>query len=345
MPRWGPYYYNSWRGMPYALSKYANVKFYGPGFPGCVTSKELRAGRKINVPEVIKKLYPGDYPDIVIQGDPQMGGLFYSLKNFHRARCLRAMRIIDLHNVLGRPKVYHYLQGGNIDLALRTGSVETNTEWGKKLKETGVKVLFYPFSVDASVFYDRELPKKYDVTNIGVLAHSPYPLRRRIHDYFTDKTPYDRKKDPGIPPRSFKQQTIVKHGIKYHYSTARGMNYSKEINHSKIFATGIGSIGSGGVMQKFFEVLACKTLLLTNVPRDAETLGFKPGVNFAEIDCYPKAMSAVKDEVFLKPIRYFLSHPGKAQEIAKRGHDLVHSKHTHEIRAKEVINKISRILR
>jgi len=344
MRAWLPKY-KSWYGQPYALSDYADVKFYGPGFPGCVTSKELRAGRKINVPEVIKKLYPGDYPDIIIQGDPQIGGLFYSLKDFHRARCLRAMRIIDLHNVVGRPKVYHYLQEGNIDLALRTGSVETNTEWGKKLKATGVKVLFYPFSVDDSIFYDRGLPRKYDVTNIGVLAHSPYPLRRRIHNYFTDKTPYDEKRDQGYAKRGFKQRTIIKKGIKYHYSNARSIKYSKEINRSKIFATGIGSIGSGGVLQKFFEVLACNTLLLSNVPRDAKLLGFKPGINFAEIDCYPKAMSSVRDEVFLKPIRYFLSHPGKAQAIAKRGHDLVHSRHTHEIRAKEIINKISRILR
>jgi len=330
--------------MPYALSDYADVKFYGPGFPGCVTSKELKAGRKINVPEVIKKLYPGDYPDMVIQGDPHMGGLFNSLENFHRARCLRAMWIIDLHNVLGRQNVYKYIQGGNIDLALRTGSLETNTRWGKMLKETGVKVLFYPFSVDASVFYDRGLPKEYDVTNIGVLLHKFYPLRRRIHDYFTDKAPYNMRRDHSAKSR-FKQRTVVKKGIKYHYSTARGMNYSKEINRSKIFATGIGSIGLGGVMQKFFEVLACNTLLLSNVPRDAKALGFKPGVNFAEINSYPKAISQVIDEVFLKPITYFLNHPGKAQAIAKRGHDLVHSKHTHEIRAKEIINKISRILR
>ena len=330
--------------MAYALSDYADVKFYGPGFPGCVTSKELRAGRKINVPEVIKKLYPGDYPDMVIQRDPHMGGLFYSLKDFHRARCLRAMRIIDLHNVLGIKNVHQYLQGGNIDIALRTASLETNTIWGKMLKETGVKVLLYPFSVDASVFYDRGLPKKYDVTNIGVMPYGYYPLRRRIHEYFTDKVPYDIKRDQDYAKSGFKQRTVVKKDIKYHYSTAHGINYSKEINRSKIFATGIGSIGSGGVMQKFFEVLACNTLLLSNVPRDAKVLGFIPGVNFAGIDCYPKARSEVRDEVFLKPIRYFLSHPGKAQAIAKRGHDLVHSKHTHEIRAKEIINKLSKLI-
>ena len=60
-------YYKTWHGMPYALSKYADVKFYGPGFEGCISSKDIRNGEKIDVLKIINKLYPNDYPDVIIR--------------------------------------------------------------------------------------------------------------------------------------------------------------------------------------------------------------------------------------------------------------------------------------
>ena len=338
-------YYKTWHGMPYALSKYADVKFYGPGFEGCISSKDIRNGEKIDVLKVINKLYPQDYPDIIIQSDPQMRGLFYALENFHLAKCLKVMWMVDLHNDVGRPEVFKYIKDGKIDLVLKSIDVNNITEWSQKLNTTGVNVEWYPFSVDTEIFYDRKIPKIFDVTNIGVMSTQCYPIRYKMHQFFADYKVY-RKNGKKIVEvnglsnyKGGKQVTTIKNGIKYHWSNLRGKLYAEDINLSKIFATGCSSYAFP--LQKFFEVTACNTLLISNTPIDAKELGFIPRVNFAEIKCYPKQVSEVKVTDFLEPIKYYLEHPDEATEIAKRGHDLVHSRHTHEIRAIEIITKLS----
>ena len=281
-------HYKSWHGMPYALAKYADVKFYDPGFEGTVTSGELRQGKKIDVPRVIEELYPGDYPDVVMQGDPHMRGLFYSLENFHKARCLRVMWMVDLHNCVGRPKVLKYVKNGGVDLVLKSIDVNNVTKWGKKIEATGVSVEWYPHSFDPETFYDRKLPKTYDVTSIGVISSQCYPIRLKIHQFFTDNAKYSMKE----ALNGKKSLTNVKQGIKYHWSNFRGEAYAEDINRSQIFATGCSSYNF--LVQKFVEVPACNTLLLSNVPIDAEEMGFMPGVNFAEIDAHPSQVSEVK---------------------------------------------------
>jgi len=333
--------------MPYALSKYADVKFYGPGFEGCTTNNEIRAGKKIDVLKVIENLYPNDYPDVVMQGDPHMNGLFHALKNFQYAKCLRVIWLIDFHNATGSPNVFNYMDKMNVDVILKTVDLKNITEWGEKLRDrlekTGVKELAYPFSYDPEIFYDMKLEKKYDITNIGVMNPSNYPLRYKIHTFFGDGT-FERRH------KKSNQMNLTRDDLKYHWSNYRGKEYAEDINKSRIFITGCSSYNFP--LQKFFEVMGCNTLLLCNTPIDAEELGFKPGVNFAEIKCAwkpPKrgiymTVENVNEEEFVEPIKYYLSYPDEAAEIAKRGHDLVHSRHTHEIRARETINKISKHL-
>ena len=330
--------------MPYALSEYADVKFYGPGIEGCITNDDVKAGKKIDVLKVIEKLYPNDYPDIVIQGDPHMRGLFYALKNFHAAKCLRVIGLVDFHNNVGRKEVFNYLDKKNVDIILKTVDLKNITEWGEKLRDklekTGVKELAYPFSFDPGRFYDMKLEKEYDVTNIGRMNPSNYPLRYKIHTFFGDGT-FERK------PAKSNQIDLTRDGVKYHWSNYRGKDYAEDINKSRIFATGCSSFNFP--LQKFTEVMGCNTLLLCNKPIDSEELGFKPGVNFAEIKCAwepPErgiymTIENVKKEEFMEPIKYYLSHPEEAAKIAKKGYDLVHSRHTHKIRAKEIIKKLS----
>ncbi len=325
--------------MPYALSDYADVKFYGSGFEGCPTNKDLRAGKKIDVLKVIENLYPGDYPDVVIQGDPQMGGLFYFLENFHKAKCLRVMWMVDLHNCVGRPEVIKYVKDGGVDLVLKSIDVNNVTEWSKRLNDTGVRVEWYPHSVNTKVFYDRKLSKTYDVTNIGTMSSQCYPTRLKMQLFFTGKNTLSMRETLKLVGGKL---TTSKNGIKYHCSNFRGEAYAEDICRSRIFATGCSSYNF--LVQKFVEVPACNTLLLSNVPIDAEEMGFKPGVNFAEIKGHPKQVSEAKVEDFLEPIKYYLGHPDEAAKISKRGHDLVHSRHTHEIRAREIVNKISKHL-
>lgn len=319
----------STRGMPYALEKFADVKFYGPGFPGGPSIRSLREGVKIDVPKVIKKLYGRDYHDVVIQNLPSFHifkiwrrrgvGLFPVLKNFHLAKCLRVMWSGDIWLTMRMPKVVRFLKMRRVDLIIKFVDAYDQLVHSKKLAGFGIPVEWCPPSIDPSVFYDRKLPKKYDVANIGAKPPAIYPLRFKVHHILR------RQKE-----------------IKYFSQHVWGKNYAKIINESKMFVTGASKHKC--LMNKMFEVMACNTLLVCNIPREAAALGLKPHFHFSVIDYDPKKTRRAPTEKFMVPIQYWLKHPLEAAKIAQRGHDLVHSRHTHDIRMKKFVATLSKYL-
>ena len=322
-------------GMPYALSNFADVKFYGPGFPDSPTLDALRGGARIDVLKVVNKLYGNDYPDVVIQFNPfndvHIGnryaeGLWSVLDNFHLVKCLRVMWILDLHNTVGMTDVLEYIEQGKIDIVIKYNDADNISVWSKKLVKTGVTLLWCPFSVNAHVFFDKKMPKKYDVSTIGT-KNQVYPLRLKI------------------------RKVLQKHkDVKtYDGGAVWEQEYAEVINETKIFATGCASYMRP--LQKMFEVMACNTLLLCNIPMDAERLGFQPNVNFASIDYNPSLMyghggwtitKQPTDDMVWQPLQYWLNHPKHAQQVAQKGHDLIHSKHTHEIRTKQLVEQLAK---
>lgn len=337
--------------MLYDLRNHAEVKFYGPGWPGCdYTVEDYRARKTISVPMVIEDLYPGDYPDVVMQMGPSSHGLwrrrggvlFSMLEGFSSSNCLRVLIIEDLHNDVAQPSVLKAIQTGEVDLVLKMYDVENVTEWSKILEELGVAVEWYPFSFDPKLFYDRGLPRIYDVINLGQRTTQNYPIRYKIHEILSeqDEIKYvglgERGKPHVVPHEDYRHARVKgKTGV-------RGEAYALMINRSRMFATDCSTLKFA--VQKMYEVMACNTLLVCNTPLDAEKLGFKPGHNYVEIDDYPAQASEARPEKFMKPIRHYLKHPEEARKIAQRGHDLVHSRHTHKIRNRNIINKISRYL-
>jgi len=315
-------------GMPYALGKFADVKFYGPGFPDCPTLLALRGGVRIDVLKVIKKLYGDDYPDVVIQRNPfyhvlraNGEGLWSVLANFHLAKCLRVLWLHDLHNTfMYMPTVFEYIKKRKVDVVIKYWDVQNRGKWSQKLATAGVPVEWCSFSIDPNIFYDRKLPKIHDVTTIGVKDQT-YPVRVKINEIL-------------------KRHPEIKH---YSGGSVWRNAYAKVINETKIFATGCSSYTV--ILQKIFEVMACNTLLLCNVPFDANELGLKPNINFVAINYNPQLKAQrPTDDMILKPLRYYLQHPEEAKKIAQRGHDLVHSRHTHKIRMKELVDKLSKYL-
>jgi len=326
-------HHKSYMGMPYALKQFADVKFYGPSFPNCVTRQELLRGAYIDVPHVIKKLYGNDYPDVIIQSNPLYSvwsdggeGLWPFLRNFHLARCLRVMWLHDTHHLADA--LIKYLKEDKVDLIIKYVDAKNQAPWSRDVERTGVPTEWCPFSIDPKLFYDRNLAKIYDVTNIGMKT-GYYPLRILIS-------------------RVLGSQAKIKY---YRGGACYGGVYAVAINQTKIFATGTSIFTVP--TQKMFEIMACNTLLMCNTAIDAEELGFEPNVNFALIDYNPELRSTPKGwmatkepsvEAFMEPIKYYLSNPEEAKKIAQRGHDLVHSRHTHEIRMENFVHKLSKHL-
>jgi hypothetical protein len=335
-----PYSGRRYFALAYALAKVADVKFYGPGYPDYRENWLPTYNEMINVEDVIARLYPRDYPDAVIQLSPtNPEGLFGSWVNFEKARCLRVLWAADFHNDVSHPGVPELLKANTWDLVVKSWDVKNVTEYSRLVQATGVPMEWLPFSVDPEVFKDYGLPKVYDVINMGTFASSHYPLRQAIHNI--------------LNPR----RESIKYVCGYDFVTPTNQiagvltdEYARIINQGKMYTTCTSSFKYFGL--KLLEIMACNTLLVCDTPLDAEELGFKAGINYVEIDCAmwhfdPLRVGGSKlDEgKFLNLVNHYLSHPEDAARIARNGYELVHSRHTNEIRAKEFLSILSRHLK
>lgn len=108
-------------------------------------------------------------------------------------------------------------------------------------------------------------------------------------------------------------------------------DYAKELNRAKIFYTCGSRNKTGGLpVLKFFEALACKTLLLAETNEDVEELGFKDGVNFV----------ACTIDTIIEKTNYYLMNDQERQKISENGFHFIHANHTNAHRAKQMIDKI-----
>lgn len=306
-------------GMIYMFEKFADMKYHGPEFPKC--KEEAHQLDSVDVLDVIARLYQDDYPDVVITWGPTFTPLFLALKNFEKVKCLRVIWLLELHNDIMRSDVYDFLSSGGADLVLKSHDYSNESEYGQRLAKLGIPVEWYPHSINPNLFYDRKLPKIYDVTNIGIMTDQHYPVRYRMHEVLSNQNE-----------------------IRYMRPTdfLYGEEYAKVICQSKIFATDTSSFRF--TIPKLYEVMACNTLLMSTRPKSSEIIGLKDGVNYVEIKDEAPEASKVNINSFMEPIRYYLEHEEEARQIAQRGHDLVHSKHTHDIRAQEMIKIFEKYL-
>lgn len=112
-----------------------------------------------------------------------------------------------------------------------------------------------------------------------------------------------------------------------------GTAYAREINQAKLFFT-CDSVYQYPLM-KYFEVLACRTLLLATNSPELEALGFITGVHFV----------AVTEEDVVDKANYYLeNYQTVGRKIAKRGYRMVREQHAVKVRAIQLVEQISRIL-
>lgn len=347
-PNW-----RSIRTFPYALAKHANVKYYGKNGVYTIEEKPTeksrlwqtyghrvnygRLSKDVDALEIIKKLYPNDYPDAVITHLSPDTSL--TIKNFGKCKCLRVVWSIELHNTFSQSDLSRKnLQWckENVNLVFKPSDPNNRLKQSNWLKDTGVAVEMNTPSINTDLFYDRQLPKKYDVANLFCVNFpAAYPLRWKITETLRKqkKWSYREPASVWIKGKRFGIPGIPRGTV------PRGERYVKAICQSRVFATGSGGYepGFGVLVMKWLEVPACNTLLMINklTPTDdMNALGFKPDFNFVAID---------KDN-FLERIQYYLNHPSEARTISQRGYDLVRSKNSQNIRAKEFIGKIRKHL-
>lgn len=229
----------------------------------------------------------------------------------------------------------------NIPYGIILGDIDPIVISEKKafIKENNVKYIFYiyrdafssvfselnkensfwlPHFVNTDIFKDYGLSKDVNYLVMG-MVHNWYPLRQRIIEKMRNEAGFIYHRHPGYG--------VVDKGKDFVRE-----KYAKEINRARIFFTD-DSIFHYPLL-KYFEVLACKTLLLAPSSRELEDLGFIDGINFVSIDM----------ENFADKARYYLEHPIESKHIAEQGYKMVREKHSAAVRSEEFLNVVNNIL-
>jgi hypothetical protein len=259
-------------------------------------------------------------PDVIIQ---YTESIFPFLMNFEKAKCLRVLWFINGPNaaVMDAP-VRKFIESKGADLVIKSVDKSDKLVTSQELKDLGTKVVWLPFSIDEERFRNKTLKRIWDVANIGNLNPYIYLLRVKIYEF------------------------LLHQKISFYNSEAFGEQYVDAINQSKIFFTCTGKYRYP--IMKFYEVPACRTLLASDEPIDAENLGFKSGENYVSLEKawypnvsapqYPNVESewTFNEKEFGDLLTYYLNSDEERERIAKNGEELIRRRHTDKIRAKEL---------
>lgn len=183
----------------------------------------------------------------------------------------------------------------------------------------GIKWL--PHHVNTAIFKDYRKEKDIDMLLMGATNPYYYPLRNEVLLTYKNKNNFVYHPHPGY--RNIKGE--------FNDVYVREL-YAQEINRAKLFFT-CNSI-YGYTVLKYFEVLACNTLLLAPSSNEILELGLKPGVHFVEID-----KNNFKDKA-----EYYLKNDKERIEISENGYNLVQKMHSTSMRTQQLTDMINEIL-
>lgn len=193
-------------------------------------------------------------------------------------------------------------------------------EWYPEFKE---RFRWLPLHVNTNLFKDYKMEKDIDWLFMGAATGWVYPLREKIVHTMYGREGFVYHEHPGYRDIfEEKEKTVLV-----------GEQYAREINRAKMFFT-CDSIYKYPV-NKYYEVLACKTLLLASSSQELYDLGFIPGVHYVEID----------ENNFLEKAYYYLDHPEERMQITEQGYKMVHEKYSTAQRAKNLKTMIHEIVK
>ncbi len=183
------------------------------------------------------------------------------------------------------------------------------------------RMIWFPFHVPKEIFKDYRVKKTHDMLMMGAMDERYYPLRKKIFDTMKNEKGFHYYQHPGYGTVDNGDGGVL-----------AGEVYAREINQAKMFLTCDSSFHFP--LLKYYEALACNTLLLAPSNQELEDLGFIDGKTFV----------TVNEHNFKEKAHYYLKHKEERDEISQRGYKMIHEKHTTERRVKQLINHINQIV-
>lgn len=244
--------------------------------------------------------------------DKQMSPMIKGLSNIDIPT---GLFVNDVHRFTNLRR--NYIAKNNIPYlftVVRDKFIETYPEFKNKME-------WFPHFVNIELCKDYQLKKDINLLMMGAV-NDFYPLRQKIMKSYEGNADFVYHSHPGY--RNFSEKEESQNFI--------GQMYAKEINRAKILFS-CPSILNYPVI-KYFEALACKTLLLAPTFKELEDLGFIPGFHFVPID----------ENNFKEKAAYFLENETQRQKIVEQGYNFVHQRHTVKLRTEQLVGKIESIL-
>ncbi len=183
------------------------------------------------------------------------------------------------------------------------------------------RLIWLPHHANLQIFRDYGEKKWIDALLMGSIHPHIYPLRTKILKTLRCRKGFVFHPHPGYRNFHPKENALV------------GERYAKEINRAKLFLTCDSKFHYP--INKYFEVLACKTLLLAPTSPELEDLGFIPNQHFVPITF----------DDFQEKIDYYLQQDAERERIAQAGFEMVRAKHSTEKRVKQFLHFVDAILR
>ncbi|UFU00035.1 glycosyltransferase [Radiobacillus kanasensis] len=224
--------------------------------------------------------------------------------------------INDIHRFTKLRKAY--IEKNNISYLfpiIRDVFLETYPEYEKKME-------WFPHFVQLDLYKDYGLEKDINLLIMGAV-NEYYPLRQKIIKAYEGDSDFVYHSHPGY--RNFNKEEEDEKMI--------GEKYAKEINRSKIMFTCPSVLHYP--VQKYFEALACKTLLLAPTFKELEDLGFIPDYHFV----------AINEDNFQKKADYYLKDEKERQKITEQGYAFIREKHSIEHRTLQLVQTLKRLLK
>ncbi|MDP4552070.1 glycosyltransferase [Alkalihalobacillus macyae] len=183
------------------------------------------------------------------------------------------------------------------------------------------RMTWFPFHVPKEIFKDYKLTKVYNWLMMGAMDEKYYPLRDKMKDTMKTNEGFLHYQHPGYG--------IIDKGDG---GILAGEAYAREINRAKMFLTCDSTLHLP--LLKYFEVLACNTLLLAPGNQELGDLGFDDGETFV----------SVNEDNFKEKAYYYLNNEKERIRIAKNGFHKVRDQHSTEVRASQLIKYMKDIV-
>lgn len=314
------------------VSKLAECEWCGSGWENHVPNEPIN--------DTVKRIYGNDPPDFIVSNRPS----YQEYKLLAETRTEKTpptvMTLVDNHvdpakwvDIANRGfngTLMRYMYSPYIRKSIFSRFVyysKFDPEF--YIKNIDTKKLHFPWFTDQRIYKPIE-EKQYDVIFLGTSRKKVYPLRHKI----VNELPRICKKRGwryliGDRPPGETVSRNISDLIQQGYIV--GEKYAEVVAKSKIFI--FGSSIFNYPLSKYFEIMGSGTLAMADRPQSAEELHFEAGENYVEVN----------QDNWKGKLEYYLEDDAERERIARNGYETVMKHHTSEIRARQLLDFLSRL--